>query len=245
MELVLATLGLVFVFATFQSVAGVGLLLFGTPSLLLLGHGFAETLAIVVPGSLAVSLLQLFGEPSVPIQRAKKVFLSTAPTLITGLSLILLLNFEARIYFLVAAGLAAAVVLQVFLIVRKTPITLLPSFDWIFLSGIGLLHGLTNLGGGFLATYASITGQNRRETRGIIALGYSVFGLVQIALLGLLSPASFSLLTVAAIFIAGGVYLSLGRRLFAWTTELSFKVLMPIVTSLFCISVIVSGVSSA
>lgn len=243
MVLVLATLGFVSIYAAFQSVAGVGLLLFGTPSLLLLGYGFAETLAIVVPASLVVSLLQLIGEPSVSARRARAVFLGTAPTLVTGLSFVLLLNFEAQIYFLVAAGLAAATALQVFLLFRKRPIMLPRRFEWGYLSAIGLLHGLTNLGGGFLATYASITGQNRLETRGIIALGYSIFGLIQVALLVLISPASFSLLTVAAMLIAGGVYLTLGRRLFAWTTESSFKVLMPVVTSLFCVSVIISGIA--
>ena len=49
----------VFVFAIVQSVVGVGLLVFGTPTLMLLGYGFEQTLAIVLPASLCVSAIQV------------------------------------------------------------------------------------------------------------------------------------------------------------------------------------------
>ena len=53
-ELVAAVLA----FSVVQSVFGVGLLVFGTPTLLLAGYSFEETLAYLLPCSMAISALQ-------------------------------------------------------------------------------------------------------------------------------------------------------------------------------------------
>ena len=45
--------------AVVQSIFGVGMLLFGTPILLLLGYSFVDALGIVLPISIAISLLQV------------------------------------------------------------------------------------------------------------------------------------------------------------------------------------------
>src|SRR5882757_7873526 len=47
------------VLAVVQSLFGIGLLVFGTPTLLLLGYPYQDALAVLLPASLAVSLLQL------------------------------------------------------------------------------------------------------------------------------------------------------------------------------------------
>jgi uncharacterized protein len=44
----------------FQSIFGVGLLLFGTPSFLLLGYDFVNTINILMPVSVLISLIQFF-----------------------------------------------------------------------------------------------------------------------------------------------------------------------------------------
>ena len=43
-----------------QSVFGVGLLLFGTPSFLILGYDFANTINILMPVSITISILQFY-----------------------------------------------------------------------------------------------------------------------------------------------------------------------------------------
>ena len=45
--------------ATIQSLFGVGVLLFGTPILLVLGYDFLSVLTILLPISLAINLLQV------------------------------------------------------------------------------------------------------------------------------------------------------------------------------------------
>ncbi len=42
-----------------QSIFGVGVLLFGTPLLLLLGYGFVDALGVLLPVSIAISALQV------------------------------------------------------------------------------------------------------------------------------------------------------------------------------------------
>ena len=41
-----------------QSIFGIGLLLFGTPTFILLGYSYAETLSILLPNSILISLMQ-------------------------------------------------------------------------------------------------------------------------------------------------------------------------------------------
>ena len=45
-----------------QSIFGVGLLLFGTPSLLLLGYDFANTINILMPVSISISAIQFLSQ---------------------------------------------------------------------------------------------------------------------------------------------------------------------------------------
>ena len=50
---------ILFSLVIFQSLFGVGLLLFGTPIFLLLGNNFESTLILILPVSITISLLQL------------------------------------------------------------------------------------------------------------------------------------------------------------------------------------------
>ena len=51
---------IVLIFSIVQSIFGVGLLLFGTPTLLLLGVGYEQVLWILLPSSITISLYQVF-----------------------------------------------------------------------------------------------------------------------------------------------------------------------------------------
>ena len=76
-------------FATVQSLFGVGLLVFGTPTLLLLGYPFETTLALLLPSSLVISAMQIFAGND-RIKYFKKMFLVySVPFIIIGLGLVL------------------------------------------------------------------------------------------------------------------------------------------------------------
>ena len=63
MELIIEFI-IVSVLALFQSVFGVGLLLFGTPTFLFIGYDFESTLVLLLPVSIAVSFLQIINQKS-------------------------------------------------------------------------------------------------------------------------------------------------------------------------------------
>src|ERR1044072_124449 len=76
----------VVVFAAAQSVFGVGLLVFGTPTLLLLGLPFDAVLAYLLQCSIVVSALQIrAGGGLVPLDPLRRRFLLfTAPVVCAG-----------------------------------------------------------------------------------------------------------------------------------------------------------------
>lgn len=47
-------------FSIIQSIFGMGLLVFGTPTLLLMGYPFGEVLSILLPPSLTISAIQFY-----------------------------------------------------------------------------------------------------------------------------------------------------------------------------------------
>ena len=63
------------VFSIVQSIFGVGLLLFGTPTLLLLEYSYSETLWLLLPCSVTISLIQVVNDYKL-IEAKKKSCLS-------------------------------------------------------------------------------------------------------------------------------------------------------------------------
>ena len=70
-----------------QSIFGIGVLVFGTPTLLLMGYDFITTLALLVPASMTISLLQIvnvkFERPPI----SYNLYFITIPSIAVGLYL--------------------------------------------------------------------------------------------------------------------------------------------------------------
>ena len=163
-----------------QSIFGVGLLLFGTPSFLVLGYDFANTINILMPVSITISALQFL--------RSKvkdKVFITEynlfcLPFLIIFLLIALKFKYLFDFKLLVALLLVFSSILilnkKKFSSFRKTFFKL----KKIVLIGIGSVHGLTNMGGSFLAIYSTLVSENVKEVaRYYICYGYLIMGLFQ------------------------------------------------------------------
>ena len=82
-EIILITL-----FCIFQSVFGVGLLLLGTPTFLLIGYNFFEVLNILLPYSIVISFLQIFINKRKKFKFGKKILIHSIPFLILGLIIV-------------------------------------------------------------------------------------------------------------------------------------------------------------
>lgn len=83
------------------------------------------------------------------------------------------------------------------------------------------------MGGGLLTVYSSsIHHYDKAKTRGGIAYGYLLMGLLQYSSLVYLHPGALSATALYFIAIAAMTYLLLGRMLFAATTEQTFQSLV-------------------
>ena len=163
-----------------QSIFGVGLLLFGTPSFLILGYDFASTINILMPVSITISILQFLKSKVSDQKFIKEYNLFCVPFLVFFLVIALKFNYFFDFKLLVGFLL----VFSSILILNKKKFSsfrnIFFQFKKFFLSGIGLVHGLTNMGGSFLAIYSTLVSQNKKEiARYYICYGYLIMGILQ------------------------------------------------------------------
>ncbi len=171
---------LIGVLIAIQSIFGVGLLLFGTPSFLLLGYDFANTINILMPVSIAISSLQFFKSKIRDTKFIKEYNLYCLPFLIV----FLIIALEFKDFFDFKLLVAILLIFSSILILNKKRFSSFKKkffeLKKIVLIGIGCVHGLTNMGGSFLAIYSTLVSQNVKElSRYYICYGYLIMGIIQ------------------------------------------------------------------
>ena len=183
MELFLENLVLL-ILIIIQSIFGIGLLLFGTPTFLIFGYDFLDTLNLLLPISIVISFIQLisFKTPLKKIIFEYNLF--CLPFLV--LFLILALNFKDVLNFKVYV--AIALIISSILTLKKDTFfplkKIILKYKKFILIFIGSVHGLTNMGGGFLSIFSSlINNRDKKYTRHFISYSYLVMGLLQYAIL--------------------------------------------------------------
>ena len=216
---------LVLVLAAVQSVFGVGLLVFGTPTLLLLGLPFPEVLAYLLPCSVVISTLQIAdgGLRLEPIRR--KLLAFTAPAvLLSTLLVLVILKRKIDMRQIVGAMLVVTAALrllgsfrqrmQSFVRARLSPLLVL----------LGLIHGASNLGGGFLTLIISSVYDDKQSVRKHIAFGYGLMALIQIGVLFLTTPVRLDVsLWLMLPALAALSYALVGRWMFSATGEAVYQ----------------------
>lgn len=134
-----------------QSIVGVGVLVLGTPFLLILKFNIIEIFFILLPISIITSLLNLIiiKFTSTSLEKStynefKKFFIICIPSIIVGL--LVLKYFENYINFKILVSLV--IFFSVILVTLKNQIKFRINFFRIsILSLVGIIHGLTNSGG--------------------------------------------------------------------------------------------------
>ena len=179
---------LILILIAIQSIFGVGLLLFGTPSFLLLGYDFANTINILMPVSITISSLQFFKSKVKDTKFLREYNLYCLPFLI--IFLIIALKFKN--FFDFKLLVAILLIFSSVLILNKSKFSSFKKkfieFKKVVLIGIGCVHGLTNMGGSFLAIYSTLVSHNVKElTRYYICYGYLIMGVFQYLLVLTLS----------------------------------------------------------
>ena len=170
---------LVIVFTSIiQSIFGTGVLLFGTPLLLLIGYDFQSSLVILLPTSLLINLFQLKNNINkVDIVFYKKLVLFSVPSIVLSLYIISLktINLNQMIGLLLIL-----IALKEVLPSLKKGMYLIIKNESIYLVITGIVHGLSNLGGALLSAIIFSKKLSKEASRATIAMSYLTFAIFQI-----------------------------------------------------------------
>ena len=173
-----------------QSAIGVGVLVLGTPFLLLLKYDILQVFFFLLPLSILTSLINLIiirlSNRNLNVSSykgLKKFFVVCIPSIVIGL--FILKYFKEHINFKLLVSIV--IIFSVFLVFLKDKIKLRINFFRIsILSIVGVIHGLTN-SGGTLMSLALSTNNEKNNARYSITFFY-------------LALATFQYLTTIIIF---------------------------------------------
>ena len=164
--------------STIQSIFGTGVLLLGTPLLLLNDYSFHSSLIILLPTSFLINFFQLKNKlKKVELFFYKKLVIYTIPLIIISLYFIRInpININQLIgTFLLIIGLKDIIPT----INKKLNVAL--KYESIYLLFTGIIHGISNLGGALLSAIVFSKNLSKEQTRATIALSYLTFALFQI-----------------------------------------------------------------
>ena len=200
-------------FAVVQSLFGVGLLVFGTPTLLLVGFAFPEALSILLPASLVVSLLQLWRGPRGTTMTLGRLVWCLVP-LVAALAVVL------RFRLGISPDIPVALLLATFVYLRLRPTLGDRARGWVarnqraWLALTGIAHGVSNLGGAPLLVFASSVTTRKEETRALVATCYAWFAAAQLVVLTASGSVDWRALHLLSASLAGLVFLTLGQPVF-------------------------------
>lgn len=228
---VVVLIAVILIFSIIQSIFGIGLLIFGTPTLLLLGYSFIESLNIILLPSITISILQILNTREIldtTLNNYKKLFhIYCIPFLILGLVFIRF-NYEF-IDFKYSIGIILIIItLLRFVNVSNNLVTRLlvknPKLSNIL---IGLLHGFTNMGGSFLSILASsIYHEDKIRTRYLIAYCYLLMGVIQYIFIQLFFVSDFILINVLYVLIPIIIFNLFGNKLIDYVSNIQYQKLI-------------------
>jgi len=201
--------------AIIQSIFGVGVLLFGTPILLLFGLDFITILTILLPISLIISSFQLVvSYKDIDFVFYKNMLLYTVPFIV--LFLFFATSAELNINPFIGCFLVIIALQRQFPAIDKQ-IKKIMKFEPIYLAFMGLIHGITNLGGSLLTAIILNKKLTKDKSRATIAVCYLTFALFQIIILYFIND------KLVVNFINYGFYWLLGAVIFFIVEKQFFK----------------------
>jgi hypothetical protein len=215
---------LVVALAAVQSLFGVGLLVFGTPSLLLLGLPFETVLVLLLPCSIVVSALQIATSGGLTLDPFRRRFLTfTTPALLVATVVALRWGSPNGIRTLVGAMLLLTAATRLIRPAHQAFGRVVRAHPGPPLVVLGLLHGASNLGGGILSVIVGATFPEKTQARRQIAFCYGIMASLQLTVVLLTaSPPIDPLLMTVLPFLAGATFLLVGQRLFVRTGQRAF-----------------------
>jgi uncharacterized membrane protein YfcA len=207
-----------------QSLFGVGILVFGTPMLLLMGLPFPTVLADLLPCSIAVNLFQVLQYRGCSRNDFRReLLLFCLPLVGVGLFVVLKLGANINLRPYVGAMLLGTAALRLLSQSRPGMRRLLESASPPLLAVTGFVHGMTNLGGGLLTALVSSRFDNKEEVRANIAFGYLMMACSQAFILLATRAVRLAPAQLYLPLLAAAVYMTVGNRLFRSATPRTYQ----------------------
>ena len=171
----------------FQSIFGIGLLVFGTPTLMILGYQYSDILSVLLPISCSISLIQIITAQKHDVKKFTIEFIKfSLPGIIIFLPIVILFISNFYLNFLIAVIMIILSFISIFkfkIIQLKKAIS-----NKIILFFIGSIHGVSNLGGGFISIFSSkYFYGDKFKVRKAIAIAYLLFGITQVLVLNIIN----------------------------------------------------------
>lgn len=226
---------------------GVGVLVIGTPLMLLLGYNFIFILSILLPISILTSLLNIiwikYSNKSHSFKYKnivlKNFFLICTPSMFIGFFLLKIFQNEINFGIIVSLIIIFSLLVKInfqneFKKISKK------LYKWL-ISLLGIIHGLTNSGGTILLLMSSIINQ-KEEKRYIISIFYFLLASIQYLIFLILfkTNLNINLLTKILIIIPLGVLL--GNVLFKKINEQIFSNLINFIIIISALSLLLKSI---
>lgn len=220
----LIILAVIAVLSVVQSIFGMGVLVFGTPTLLLMGYDFITALGYLLPASLAISLLQVLTAGPNRVSVSRHLYLLCLPGIGIGLWFADSDPFADWVNLLIGGTLLLSALIRFWGPSRRLLTIMLekhlPAYHLI----MGTVHGLTNLGGAMLAILASGANTEKEAIRYTVAYYYLWFCAIQILLLAtVMGHHDIFVSKLPTAIVSAAVYLSVGDRIFLRANNPSFN----------------------
>ena len=179
---------IIFLITFIQSIAGVGVLVIGTPIMLIFNFEIVEIMYFLLPLSMLTSLINLYFVKFVFKEKVifekkiiKHFFLITFIGLVFGL--LVLKNYSKLINFNIVVS--CIIFISVLIKINYSQVnTINLNIRKFFLFVIGIVHGLTNSGGTLLTL---LMFNSKKNVRGAIHFFYFFLALVQLLILQLIT----------------------------------------------------------
>jgi uncharacterized membrane protein YfcA len=205
----------IIVVSVIQSIFGVGVLLFGTPILLLLGYGFVDALGVLLPVSIAVNALQFVRHyEDLDTKFYKNILLYTAPVVVVFLWLVTTVKVNVGLFI---GGVLIFVALKSFLPIIERLLKSIVVYERLYLMIMGMVHGMSNLGGSMLTIIIYAKNYTKDKTRVTAAASYATVATCQLITLLLLNT-QFTIAYADKI-----TFIQIGIIMFLLTEELLYK----------------------
>lgn len=229
----------IIVFAVIQSIFGMGILVFGTPTLLLMGYDFSDVLGLLLPSSVFISFTQMYTARKLDFSGKEKSNMVICAIAVVGLlSLILTVSLKINIDILIGIILIFSAAIRLSPKFRTAVNRALSGNQRSFVFLMGAVHGLTNMGGALLTLYSTSTQSEKVGIRATVSRYYLMFGLIQLATLAILRPQALSLLGLEAAPLGLFIYWAVGNLLFIRASAPFYERLLTVFIAVYGIVVI-------